>query len=210
MLATADAPYIEYKERALQALETKSMYWVDTLLLALLALGAALGFYSGLLWQIARVACLGLAIFASIACNEPVSAYLRDHLLRDADPRVIGGIAYAFVFLASYLILFLASRLIYAAIRATDLEMADRLLGGVFGSAKMALVLGACCLAAANYPNASTRALLEKSSLAPVFADGMEHVLVVIPEEYKENLRETLVSLRDLLKADKTNSPSPL
>ena len=35
------------------------------------------------------------------------------------------------------------------------------------------------------------------------FADGMEHVLIVIPEEYKENLRDTLVSLRDLLKAEK-------
>src|SRR5262245_17647500 len=128
------------------------MYWIDTLLLALLVLGAALGFYSGLLWQIARIVCLAVAVFATIAFNEPVTVYFRDHLLRDADPRVVQGIAYVLVFLAAYLMLFLASRLIYAGIRATDLEIADRLLGGLFGAVKMALVLGACCLAAVNYP----------------------------------------------------------
>lgn len=63
----------------------------------------------------------------------------------------------------------------------------------------MALLLGICCLTASSYPHPTTRAWLAKSVLAPVFADGMEHALVVIPEEYKENLRSTLVSLRDML-----------
>jgi uncharacterized membrane protein required for colicin V production len=175
------------------------MYWLDTLLLALVGLGAALGFFSGFLWQIARILTLGIALLATIACNEPASLFLRDQLLRDADPRFAQASAYVLVFLLVYVALFLATRLLHEGIRAADLELLDRMLGGLFGAGKMALILGACCLAAANYPHPATRAWMTKSALAPVFADGMEHVLVIIPEEYKENLRGTLVSLRDLL-----------
>jgi membrane protein required for colicin V production len=175
------------------------MYWLDTLILALLGLGAALGFFSGFLWQIARILTLTLSLLATVVCNEPASRLFQEQLLRDADPRVAQALAYVMVFLGVYVILFLATRLLYQGIRAADLEVVDRLLGGLFGAGKMALILGACCLAAANYPHALTREWMEKSALAPGFADGMEHVLIVIPEDYKENLRGTLVSLRDLL-----------
>jgi membrane protein required for colicin V production len=175
------------------------MYWLDTLLLALLALGATLGFFSGFLWQIARILTLATALVVTVACNEPASLFCRDQLLRDADPRVSQAVAYVLVFLVVYLVLFLATRLLYAGIRATDLVVVDRLLGGLFGAGKMALILGACCLAGANYPHQTTRDWMARSALAPTFSDAMEQVLYIIPDKYKENLRGTLVSLRDLL-----------
>ncbi|HWY86843.1 MAG TPA: CvpA family protein [Gemmataceae bacterium] len=175
------------------------MYWLDTLILALLVLGAALGFFSGFLWQIARILTLGTALLVTVTCNDPASHFCRDQLLRGADPRVAQAVAYVLVFLVVYLVLFLAARLVYAGIRATDLVAVDRLLGGAFGAGKMALILGACCLAAANYPHQTTRDWMAKSALAPTFSDAMEHVLYIIPDEYKENLRGTLVSLREML-----------
>ena len=175
------------------------MYWLDTLLLALLALGGVLGFFSGLLMQFARILTLGAALVTTVACNDAASRFCQEQLLREADPRISQAVAYVAVFLGVYVVLFLATRLLCRGIRASDLALLDRLLGGLFGACKMALILGACCLAAANYPHPLTREWLTKSSLAPAFADGMEHVLVVIPDEYKENLRATLVSLRDVL-----------
>lgn len=175
------------------------MYWLDTLLLVLLALGAALGFYSGFLWQIARILTLGAAVFATVTCNDAAARFCREQMLRDADPRIAQVAAYISVFLGVYLILFLATRLLYQCIRAAELVLLDRLMGGLFGAAKVALVLGVCCLTASSYPHPTTRAWMAKSVLAPVFADGMEHGLVLIPDEYKENLRTTLVSLRDML-----------
>jgi membrane protein required for colicin V production len=175
------------------------MYWLDTLLLALLALGGALGFFSGFLWQIARILTLGISLLATVACNDAASRFCQEHLLREADPRISQAVAYVAVFLGVYVVLFLATRLLHQGIRASDLEFMDRLLGGLFGAGKMALILGASCLAAANYPHALTRSWMSKSTLAPTFADGMEHVLIIIPDEYKENLRATLVSLRDVL-----------
>jgi membrane protein required for colicin V production len=184
------------------------MYWLDTLILAVLVLGAALGFYSGFLWQIARILALSTALLVTVTCNEPATRFCRDQLLAGADPRIPQAAAYVLVFLAVHLILHLTTRLLYAGIRAADLEMVDRLAGGLFGAGKMALIVGACCLAAANYPHPTTRAWMAHSTLAPVFADGMEHVLVIIPDEYKENLRGTLVSLRDLLGRQPTE-PQP-
>jgi membrane protein required for colicin V production len=174
------------------------MHWLDTLILAFLALGVALGFFSGFLWQVARILTLTLAILATVFCNEPASLFCHDQFLREADPRIVQAVAYVLVFLVVYVVLFLATRLLYQGIRAADLEVVDRVLGGLFGAGKMALIMGACCLATANYPHPITKELMAKSSLAPAFADGMEHLLVIIPDDYKENLRDTLVSLREL------------
>jgi membrane protein required for colicin V production len=184
------------------------MYWLDTLLLALLVLGAGIGFLSGFLQQISRILTLAIALVASVVCNDSASRFCREHLLQGADARIAQAVAYVLVFLSVYLVFFLAARLLYAGIRSSDLEIADRLLGGMFGAAKTALILGICCLAAANYPHSSARALMAKSTLAPVFAEAMEQALVIIPDEYKENLRGTLVSLRDLLSRPAPEQPT--
>ncbi len=77
----------------------------------------------------------------------------------------------------------------------------DRLLGSVFGAAKMALLLGSCSLAVANLQHPTTQGWMAKSALVPHFVGGMERVLTVIPEEYKDNFRGTFVGVRDRLKS---------
>src|SRR5438046_804870 len=104
------------------------MYWLDTLLLALVALGAVLGFVSGFLLQVRRLLSLRIALAATVAANETASRFCQEQLLRDADPRVSQVVAYVAVFLAVYLVLFLATRLLYEGIRATELVVLDRLL----------------------------------------------------------------------------------
>ncbi|MCI0380132.1 MAG: CvpA family protein [Gemmataceae bacterium] len=175
------------------------MHWLDTIILVLLALGAGLGFWSGFLWQIARILSLVIALIATIFLHEPATRTLHDHVLRGADERIVEVAAYVALFVLVYLLLFIATRLAHTGIRATELQIFDRLLGCMFGFSKMALIIGGICLGAANYPHETTRDLLGKSSLAPLFAHAMEHVLVVIPEDQKENLRATLLGLRDLL-----------
>lgn len=175
------------------------MYWLDTTILTLLVLAAVLGFWSGFLWQIARIAGLGISLVATLLFNDAASQFLRDYLLREGDPRLVQALAYAVVFFAVYLVLFFTSRLLYEGIRAADLVMVDRVLGCAFGAAKMALALGAICLAAANYPHDVTRTWMAKSTFAPTFAEAMERVLIVIPEAYSENLHATFIGLRDLV-----------
>lgn len=175
------------------------MYWLDTAMLGLLALGAALGFWSGLLWQIARFLGLGLALAGTLLLNESAGNLLQENVLHGADPRVVQGLAYVGVFLLIWIGCFLLARLLYRFIRATDLEVYDRLLGSLLGTAKMAVLLAAFSLGVANYAHPTTREWMERSRIAPVLAEGMQSALVLLPEDSRAYLRRSLQGIRDLL-----------
>src|SRR5438045_1122616 len=60
------------------------MHWLDTLYLALIILAAALGAWTGLLWQAARLANLAVAGYATLALHERAAAWASQHLAQGA------------------------------------------------------------------------------------------------------------------------------
>src|SRR5947209_15620594 len=122
------------------------MYWLDVVLLVLLGLGAALGFWSGLVMQVARLVSLGSAIWATLALNEPATRLLHERVAPETNVGVLHGIAYIAVFLVVYIALFALSRLVYKLVRASKLVLLDRVTGAVLGAMKMALILAPVCL----------------------------------------------------------------
>ena len=46
------------------------MYWLDSTILALLAIGALVGAWTGFLWQVARILSLALSLYAAILAND--------------------------------------------------------------------------------------------------------------------------------------------
>lgn len=174
------------------------MFWLDTTILALLGLGALLGAVSGFLWQVARIAGLAIAIYAAILLNDWASSLLADAILQGADPRIARGLAYLAVFLVVFIVLYQVAWLLDQWIQAVHLEPFDRLLGAGVGACKMGLLLAAICLGLSNYPNERTKEILDKSSLAPALASGMDAMLVAIPEEYKNELTNGWNQLREL------------
>jgi len=175
------------------------MYWLDTAILLILGIGVAWGAVTGLWWQIARFLSLGVSFAATILGHDPAMRLVQDGL-GQMDPRLLHGLAYVAVFLAVYLCLYYLTHLVYEMIRAGNLEYLDRLLGALLGGAKVSLILAAVCLGLANYPNPTTKQWMASSQFAPTFADGMEFVLLSFPEDYKADLQESLVNLRDLMK----------
>jgi membrane protein required for colicin V production len=171
------------------------MYWLDTIILILLGLGAGLGFWSGLLWQIARVLSLGLALYATILFNEPATKFL-DEVVRGIDPRVAQGIAYVVVFLGVYLSLFLLTRLLHKMIKAAHLELFDRLLGGLLGAAKMGVVIAIACAVLAAVALPMTQDWMQQSTLAPLFVRGTEATLDLIPMQYRSRVDDGLQQIR--------------
>ena len=174
------------------------MFWLDTTIIALLILGAILGAISGLLWQIARILCVALSVYAAILLNDWAANLLQESVLQGADPAVGRTLAYVAVFIAVFIVLYQVVWLLDHTIRAVNLEPADRLLGAGMGACKMGLVMGAICLGLTAYPHPTTKEVLEKSRLAPVLAEGMEMILLVIPQEYKTELCNSLKNLREL------------
>jgi membrane protein required for colicin V production len=177
------------------------VYWLDSAILAVVLIGAFFGALSGFLWQVARVASIGLAIYAAIYLNDWAAQLLQDIVLQGADPRVAMVLGYLLVFVAIYLVLFSASLLLERGMAAVRLQPVNRLLGGGLGALKAGLMLGAVFLGMASYPHGRTQEILDRSVLAPVLADSMQLVLVAVPQEYKDWLCSGWNSLRDLARS---------
>ena len=174
------------------------MFWLDTAILAVLSVAAIFGARSGLVWQLARVLGLAASLYAAIAVNGPASALMQDVFLYGADPRLASLLAYVVVFLSVYLVICFVSCLIREGIQATPLEPLDRALGAGLGVVKAAGVLAVVCWAAASLPHPKTHEIMEKSTLAPMLADGMEAVLLIIPSELKQDLWDGVHNLKAL------------
>jgi uncharacterized membrane protein required for colicin V production len=177
------------------------MFWLDTTILVLIGLGTVLGIVSGFLWQVARILSLVLSLYASILLNDWVVGQCREMLLRDADPRLIQILAYVFVFMAVYFVLYQFVWVCDRFIRTVRLQPVDRFLGALVGGCKMALLLAGVSLGLAHYPTATTQEVMEKSALAPVLAGAMEMVIAVIPQEYKTELCNGLAELKAMARA---------
>jgi membrane protein required for colicin V production len=171
------------------------MHWLDTTLLVLLAVGAALGFYSGLLWQVVRLASFGLALYGSVFFHAPAVELLRERVLRDGDPRLIDTSAYVVVFLTIYGVLLLAGRAVKNLVTAAGLGWIDRGLGGCLGLAKAATLLGVLCFLGSR-GTSTTHDWIGQSTVACELCRGTESALEMIPDEYKRNLADSLTQLK--------------
>src|SRR6187455_773192 len=105
------------------------MHWLDSTLLALLALGAGFGFMTGLLLQVARVAGLGVALWATLFLHDQAVQLIQEFVLRDADSHLIKATAYTSVFVIVYILLLIVTRFAKSLIVASGLAWVDRCLG---------------------------------------------------------------------------------
>jgi uncharacterized membrane protein required for colicin V production len=178
------------------------MHWLDLSLLALFGLGAALGFWSGLIMQIARLICLAVSIYATLFLNETATRLLHERVAPDAHINLLRGISYVGVFLIAYLILFALSRLVYRVVRATKFEMLDRLAGAALGAIKMVLLLAPACALLTYLALPPTEEWMSRSTIAPMLAKGMHVAVILVPETYKNQAQESVDHVRARLQGD--------
>ncbi len=174
------------------------MHWLDIIILVVLGIGAAMGFCSGLLWQVARVVSLGLSLYVAIVTNIGVADWLALQW-KDVNPAVNHVVAFIGVFLAVYLTLYLITRALHKAIKATKLETLDRLLGALLGMAKMAAVVACVCAVMAALDLQIFKEWFEQAVIAPYFARGSDVAVRWIPAHYREQVDDGVEQVRDQL-----------
>ena len=174
------------------------MHWLDITILIILGIGAAMGFCTGLLWQVARIVSLGASLYVAILINDGASEWLSEQW-RDANPAVYRIAAFIGVFIAVYLILYTITLLLHKAIKATKLETVDRLLGAMLGILKMAAVASFVCALMSALALPIFQDWFENAVLAPYFAKGTQTVYGWIPQEYRDRADEAVVQVRDQL-----------
>ena len=181
------------------------MHWLDITILVALGIGAGFGFWSGLLWQVARVLSLVLALYAAVTLNPHAAEWIGTQW-PDTGSVVCKIGAFVAIFLVVYVALYLITRVLHKAIKETKLELLDRVLGSLLGMAKMGAVVSAVCAGIAMLGIPLTREWMEKSSLAPAFAKGTDVAVNLIPKEARERLDENVQEARDQLQKKATDA----
>jgi membrane protein required for colicin V production len=181
------------------------MHWLDILILVVLGVGAAMGFCTGLLWQVARVVSLALSLYLAIMSNTPVADWLGQQW-NDINPGVSRIVAFITVFVCVYLILYMITRLIHRAIKATKLETLDRVLGALLGAVKMGLIVACVCAVMVALDLQIFKDWFEHATIAPQFAKGTEIAVGWIPQQYRDQANEGVQQVRDQVQQKLTDA----
>lgn len=112
---------------------------LDILILAVLAVGAVIGFHRGVVVQVGQIAALIAGVILSRLLGPQVSAiFAGGHGSESAINYVCGHLV---VFIAAYGVTFLVFRMIRGTVHCLSLGIIDRLAGAVFKAAQWLLIL---------------------------------------------------------------------
>ncbi len=166
------------------------MYWLDTVIVGVLAFGALFGSFAGFLWQLSRIISVAAAAYGTIVLNDPATLLVQKYLMSEAPPLIPRVTAYVLVFLLICLALFALTVALHRIVLRLKLQWLNRVLGGLFGAGKAALILGVIFLGLSGY--AGPQAAIEKSRLAQGLVDVARWAADQLPEEYREQIDRQL------------------
>ena len=152
---------------------------VDCVVLGLVLLSMAFGFWTGFVWQFVRIAGLVLSVWVSWLYYPTVSKYL-GAAMPDSVRNVVAAAA---IFVAVIVVCYLVSFLFHGVIDALKPEMPDRLLGAVFGLIKGVMFAGFLAFMLIRFLPAGSeaRARVEGSKGAMAAATCVRAVLNILP-----------------------------
>jgi len=141
------------------------MHWFDISVTIALILSGVWSFYRGLIRELLSL--LGLVAAAVLAIRGyPYGATVLEPLI--AVEWVRQAVSFVVIFLAVMAMAMLCSTLLRLVIRTVGLSLLDRLLGGLFGLAKVVLVVSVLLLMASKFFPPETAQLAAESVLAPL------------------------------------------
>jgi membrane protein required for colicin V production len=177
------------------------MYWLDTVILVFLAVGAGLGAWTGLVKQIVRILGFIAALLGAIFLHGWAANWLQQTFLKGADAAVSDALAYVTVFVVIFAAFVVTAMAVERGIKAAKLKWLDRLLGAGVGATKAALIMGAIFLAVIEFPHPSTQDAMKQSAIAPVLAAGVGLCVQLVPAQYTGGLRDGLDKLKETANA---------
>lgn len=162
------------------------MNWLDIIFILSLIGGTVLGIYTGLVRQLARIVSLVIAAYLAIIGHKPIAEWLSTKM---SDPFLVKVIVFVFVFVCIYLILFCIIWFIERGISSSKLSPVDRVLGGLSGLLKTALICGTLLLGLAFYPATSLQRPVKNSALAPHLLGFTRRVVFMMPKKYHRQVK---------------------
>ena len=141
------------------------MHWFDIGVTIALILSCMWSFCRGLISELLSLLGLVAASVLSIRGYPAVANVLAPLIAVEWVRQAIG---FALIFLAVMAVAMVCSHLLRLVIRTVGLSLVDRLLGGLFGLAKVVLVASVLLIMASKFSPPVTAQLAAKSVLAPL------------------------------------------
>ena len=159
-------------------------HWVDLAMLCWLVASMLIGLVRGLVFEAFLLIGWGVAYFSA----HWTSPLLAPHLpLGEPDSALNHGVAFLCAFVVVLLAWGMASRLVRAMVRATPLDLPDRVLGAGFGAMRGLLVLLAVATVVGLTPLAGSLAWQRSQCVA--WLNGALHGLKpLLPNELSQHL----------------------
>ena len=153
---------------------------VDYVVIGLVLVSMALGFWTGFVWQFVRIAGLFASVWISWLYHPAVAQYL----FPSASEAVRNVLAAAAVFIAALMVCYLVAFLFHDLIDAVKPEMPDRVLGAAFGLIKGVMLVGFIAFVMMRFLPAGNqiRQSVADSRGAVAAANCVNAVLSVIPD----------------------------
>jgi uncharacterized membrane protein required for colicin V production len=164
------------------------MFWLDTVILCVLAGGALLGALMGFLWQMFWIVSVSTGLYCTIASHQAATNFVQRYLLENASPATAEGAAYLLVFGLVFLVFLIATLTLHRLVRTSQLQWLNRLLGSAFVALLLASGMGLVFLLLNSLP--ASRPIVEHSKIAPVLVAGIQSLVSRIPDQYRQSVEE--------------------
>lgn len=174
-------------------MESVHVNWLDYVLIGLVLLSITGGAIRGLLKEVLPLVSLALGLLIAYK----LSPQLRPFVLEWWDSETMAYVfCFVVIFIAAWVILGIASGLLYKLVKATAARPLDRLFGAVLGLIRglaVAVVIVVAMLAFLP-PKSAT---LQESVLVPAFLYVGQVAVSLMPEDAKEELQRRYEELKE-------------
>lgn len=166
---------------AVEAPALESLTWVDGVVVGVLLLSAAVGFGTGLIWQMFRIASV-VAAYLVAAHVHVLIANVVGEKMNNPTPRLV---CYGVLFLLTLLILYLVLWPLRKTINAMEPNKLERILGAVVGAAKGLVLCGVVAVGVLTYADegAALRRAVSNSYSATLTAEFVRTLWLNRPED---------------------------
>lgn len=124
------------------------MTWLDILILLPLLIGLVRGLMKGLIVEVTSIVAIVLSFWGAQSWSSTFAAWLMQQFMWGEAASIV--VAYALLFTGIALILNILARLLSKLFQKIQLGWLNRLLGGIFGTAKWGIVILALVLCLHN------------------------------------------------------------
>lgn len=162
------------------------MHWFDIGITIALLLSGAWSFFRGLIRELLSLLGLGAAAVLAVRGYTAVANVLTPFVAVEWVRQAIG---FALIFFVVMAVAMVCSRLLRLVIRTVGLSLLDRLLGGLFGLAKVVLVGSVLLLMASQFFPPVTARLQAESALAPLLFRSAA-LLAPFLEQHSESVQQ--------------------